>query len=231
MIIFSYFYLFNYYSIHLFIYLFFYSFFYFFIFFSALEADATTAIEKLQGQDLKGRKLKLESAVKKARGRNALAAKEDSSLPKEDSSLPKEEVAVEEKEVVAANIEKIEECVPEIEGEGEKKDKKLKKEKKIKKDTTESEIPKNDEKKSKKMKIVTETVIFEKAKVENPEIVLSESLVKETKIKKSKKDDVATVKVVAPKLSKKEEIPEKVSVGTFHTCSSFFCFHFAMFYY
>ena len=141
-------------------------------------------------------------------------------------------MAVEEKEVVAANIEKVEECVTEIEGEGEgeKKDKKSKKEKKIKKDTTESEIPKNDEKKSKKMKIVTETVIVEKKILENPEIALSESLVKETKSKKSKKDDVATVKVVAPKLSKKEESPEKASVGTFHTCSSCFCFHFAVFY-
>ena len=170
-------YLFFYLFINLFIYLFIFLFIYFF---SALEADATTAIEKLQGQDLKGRKLKLESAVKKARGRNALAAKED-------SSLPKEEVAVEEKEVVAANIEKIEECVLEIEVEGEKKDKKLKKEKKIKKDTTEREIPKNDEKKSKKMKIVTETVIFEKTKVENPEIVLSESLVRKQKLKKVKR--------------------------------------------
>ena len=41
------------------------------LFNSALPEDADNAIQALNGTDLKGRKLKLESAVKKLRGKNA----------------------------------------------------------------------------------------------------------------------------------------------------------------
>lgn len=66
---------------------------------SALLEDAENAIKALQGKDLKGRKLKLESAVKKARGRNA--AKETETV----TEVKEEDVTVEkvvEKEIVEA---------------------------------------------------------------------------------------------------------------------------------
>ena len=76
---------------------------------SALLEDAENAIKTLQGQDLKGRKLKLESAVKKARGKNA--AKEAISVDVENTDviIPSEELVVEkvkEKENKIQNSEK-----------------------------------------------------------------------------------------------------------------------------
>jgi RNA recognition motif-containing protein len=49
---------------------------------SALPEDADNAIKALNGTDLKGRKLKLESAVKKLRGKNA---------PKDEKNQNKDE--------------------------------------------------------------------------------------------------------------------------------------------
>ena len=118
--------------------------------------DATTAIEKLQGKDLKGRKLKLESAVKKARGRNAIASKEDSPAVVEDTSavvedssaLKVDEVGIDEKEKEVNSNEK----VIDAKVENTKKEKKSKKEKKMKTDVADKELIMNEENEFKKSK-------------------------------------------------------------------------------
>jgi RNA recognition motif-containing protein len=84
---------------------------------SALLEDAENAIKALQGKDLKGRKLKLESAVKKARGRNAAKETENVTEVKEEGvtevkvveeekvEIVKEKAGKEKKEKKIANIE------------------------------------------------------------------------------------------------------------------------------
>lgn len=179
--------------------------------------DATTAIEKLQGKDLKGRKLKLESAVKKARGRNAIASKEDSPAVVEDTSavvedssaLKVDEVGIDEKEKEVNSNEK----VIDAKVENTKKEKKSKKEKKMKTDVADKELIMNEENESKKSKknvlinATTEVIIKDKGKNS------TEKLVKETKTKKNKEEDIVSDKVAVEKLEQKKEIVEKKNTG------------------
>jgi RNA recognition motif-containing protein len=124
---------------------------------SALLEDAENAIKALQGKDLKGRKLKLESAVKKARGRNAAKETENVTEVKEED-VTKVEVVVEEK--------------VEIEREKAGKEKKEKKEKKV----ANVEVP-----------IVEKKTIADKTKNKKNIIVVDEDVKDTLKDKKAKK--------------------------------------------
>ena len=74
---------------------------------SALLEDAENAIKTLQGQDLKGRKLKLESAVKKARGKNAAKEIISDEVENTDVIIPSAEILVEvQKETKVESSEK-----------------------------------------------------------------------------------------------------------------------------